>query len=163
MEYIYINANVNLGKLDSELALIITGFQGLSQTGDSIVVYTELPLTPEVLNQVQTTITNHNPAISSQEHIHKIITDATKFGLQLADEFKVENVLMGITQAGKTGAVTTYLHWVSHYCSEGSLYEAINEIDKKLIAGLPPDLAPFVTADRLNAFKAKLKAYLGIP
>lgn len=162
MDYTQINTSVNISKLDSELKLI-SGVLGISVTGDEVTVHCEDTITPENIQAISTAITNHNSSIPVNEVIEKVIKDATAFGLKLADEFKVENVLMGITQAGKTGSVTTYLHWVSHYCSEGSLYEAINEIDKKLNAGIPADLAPFVTVERLTLFKAKLKAYLGIP
>lgn len=110
-------------------------------------------------------LTSYNAAIAptSAEIVAKIVENAANFGISISDEFKTENVMMGITQSGKTGVITKYLHWVEHFVEAGSLYEAIKEIDVKLTEGVPADYAPFITADRLTTFKNKIKTYLGIP
>jgi hypothetical protein len=75
-------------------------------------------------------------------------------------EFASENVMMGITQAGKTKEVANYLTDVARHIQTGSLYEVINEIDRLKIEGLPQDLSPFITETRLDRFKQKILDYL---
>jgi hypothetical protein len=110
-------------------------------------------------------LTAYNAAIAptSTEIVNGIVERAKVFGDSIAKEFKTENVLMGITQAGKTVAVTKYMHWIEHHTLAGSLYAALEEIATKQAEGLPSDLSPFVTDERLTAFKNKIKVYLGIP
>jgi len=90
------------------------------------------------------------------------ITNAIIFGQELIVTFATENVLMGITQAGKTKSVSDYLADVTRYTQTGSLYEVINEIDNLIIEGIPQDLDPFVNQARLESFKSKIQNYLGL-
>lgn len=89
-----------------------------------------------------------------------IVKSAIDFGNELIIGFAAENVSMGITQAGKTKAVADYLVNVTRYAQTGSLYEVINEINRLSDAGLPSELAPFITQTRLDAFKQKIVNYL---
>jgi hypothetical protein len=109
-------------------------------------------------------LTAYNTAIAPTptQVVEKKISDAKDFGESILKEFATENVLMGITQAGKTEAVTRYLHFVEHYIEQGSLYAAINEINTKLTEGIPAELSPFVTTARITVFLNKIKVYLGI-
>lgn len=90
------------------------------------------------------------------------IDDAQKFGNQLLIEFATENVLMGITQSGKTAAVTNYLHKLSHYVMTGSLCAALGEFDVIIADTNKDSLAPFITNDRMAVYRAKIASYLGI-
>lgn len=92
--------------------------------------------------------------------VQQKIVDAIKFGHNLTVKFATENVLMGITQAGKTKEVSDYLADVTRYCQTGSLYEVINEIDRLIASGIPTNLSPFITVDRLNEFKQSTLDYL---
>ena len=94
--------------------------------------------------------------------VKKIVTEAISFGQNLIIDFAAENVLMGITQAGKTKEVADYLADVMRYAQSGSLYEVLAEVNRLQTSGLPAELAPFVTTDRMNAFKLKIEQYLGI-
>lgn len=85
---------------------------------------------------------------------------AISYGLTLMIDFAGENVGMGITQAGKTKDVSDYLIDVTRYLQTGSMYEVMNEIDRLILAGIPVELSPFVTEARMNAFKAKIVAFL---
>lgn len=124
-------------------------------------------LSIEEFNSVMAAIdlTAYNAAIAptGSEIVNGIVERAKAFGESVAKEFKTENVLMGITQAGKTVAVTKYMHWIEHHTLAGSLYAALEEIAVKKAEGLPSDLAPFITTERLTAFENKIKTYLGIP
>lgn len=90
----------------------------------------------------------------------EIIRNAVAFFDEIMTEFAGENITLGITVAGKTKDVADYLKDVLRYGQTGSLYEVMNECDALIAAGIPGDLSPFVTADRLNYFKAKIVAYL---
>ena len=101
-------------------------------------------------------------ASQQQKAIRKIIQDAIKFGNDIIIEFAAENIAMGITQLGKTKAVADYLADVMRYAQTGSLYEVLAEIQRLEGLGLPADLAPFITTERLALFKGKIQSYLGI-
>lgn len=102
--------------------------------------------------------------VKQQENIEKqvksIVIDAKRFGDDLIITFATENILMGITQAGKTKAVSDYLADVTRYAQTGSLYEVVNEIDRLIALGIPSDLAPYVTTQRMTDFKQKVLGYL---
>lgn len=108
-------------------------------------------------------ITAYNSAVNPISGIVNVsIMAAENFGLQLMNQFVIENVLMGITQAGKTVSVTTYLHKLSHYMMTGSLYAAIIEVDSIIADTGKDSLSPFVTNDRMIVYKHKIQDYLGI-
>lgn len=102
--------------------------------------------------------------IAQQELIKKQVEDkikkALEFGQQLLIEFAAQNVIMGITQQGKTKEVADYLEAVVRYLSTGSLYEVINEINRLQSLEIPPHLAPFITNQRLEEFKGKILSFL---
>lgn len=75
----------------------------------------------------------------------------------LSSEVAAENVLMGITQAGKTRLIADTLSKVLEYGISGSLYEVINEIDR---IDITPEMSPFITQERLDLFKLKIQAVL---
>ena len=92
--------------------------------------------------------------------IQQRINDSSVFGRSLILDFMVENVELGITQADKTIPVADYLFNLQRYVESGSLYAAIAEIDRLLNAGVPSNLSPFVTVDRLNTYKAKINVFI---
>jgi len=78
-----------------------------------------------------------------------------------------ENIAWGITQQGKTRAVGELLRDVEYWMNKGSLYEAMQEIEKvraKLLADpvLAASVAPFVTSTRLDAYRLKILQFLGM-
>jgi len=89
--------------------------------------------------------------------VSKAISSAMTFGQSLVTEFAVENVMLGITQDGKTGEVLDKMAPVMAAVQSGSLYEAITRA--KAIDDFD---AKYVTHDRLYAFINKIEAYLGI-
>lgn len=109
------------------------------------------------------TSSSFDPSMS--EIVLSKIEQAQVFGDQLMRDFAVENVLAGITQAGKTTVVTNYLHKLSHYIMTGSLYAAISEIDAIIAdtSDAKTSVSPFVTNDRMTSYKNKVQDYLGIP
>lgn len=97
-----------------------------------------------------------------QEIIQGKVSSASTFGQNMIVSAAVENIALGITQAGKTKEVSDYCDGLQRYLQTGSLYAAIQEIDN-LIAAVPPaSLSPFITVERLNSYRAKITAFLGI-
>lgn len=86
---------------------------------------------------------------------------AVAFGKLLIEDFTTENIMMGITQAGKTKVVGEALEKLAFWASMGSLYEVLAEVERLKLT-LDGSLAPFVTAERLDAFKAEVRTYLGL-
>ncbi len=99
-------------------------------------------------------------SIRTQLQVEQTLQAAMNFGTQCLREFSAQNVLMGITQAGMTGAVLTILTGVMQALLAGSLYEAmdrIREIDPANYDGA------YLNATRCLAFVNKIEAYLGLP
>lgn len=95
-----------------------------------------------------------------QQMIINKIQNAVSFGSDLMIRFASDNIAMGITQAGKTKAVSDYLADATRYVQTGSLYEVVHEVDRLLAAGIPSDLDPFITASRMNSIKQEILDYL---
>jgi len=96
-----------------------------------------------------------NPHIA----VERIIGNAQNFGLKLIKEVAAENILLGITQAGKTNFVRKATNEVMLALMSGSLYDAIYEIRQ-----IPPEKKDevFLTDARLLQYINKIEAYLGI-
>lgn len=88
------------------------------------------------------------------------IKDSIEFAADLMLDFSSENVVLGITQNGKTKDVSDYLADMTRYLQTGSLYEVINEIDYLVAQGIPSDLSPYVTDERMGEFKQRILDYL---
>lgn len=101
----------------------------------------------------------YRKSVSAQMAVEFKIQDAIDFGSMLLKQFSAENVLLGITQYGKTGEVLTKLSSVMSATIAGSLYEAIVRIK-----AIPPEDydSIFVTDARLLKFVNQIESYLGI-
>lgn len=91
--------------------------------------------------------------------IEKVLSDAIGFGNKLIKEITLENMALGITQAGKTGQVRKALTEALLALQTGSLYDAIIEL--KAIPAEAKDEV-FVTDARLLQAVNKIEAYLGL-
>lgn len=155
-------SNVNTNQLLNELrAASIPFSQITSDTNtDSLGVVFDSEPSLEIQDEVAQIVAAHVP--SPLNGITSYLRDnVAVFCSQLLLEFAAENMSMGITQAGKTRAVSLYLRDVQYYISTYSLYVAVEEIDGLINEGIPADLAPFVTTARMIEFKNKILAYLG--
>lgn len=90
------------------------------------------------------------------------IQAAIKFGDAMIVQAASENVLQGISQAGKTKEVSDYLRSIARYLREGSLYAAIDEFNRLIAEGIPEEIQPFVTESKLNGAKNRVQTYLGL-
>lgn len=142
-----LSSNYNGIRCDSECMLV--DFKEDYSDADALVIST-------YWNAL--TSTSFNPTI--QEIVFGKINNAIVFGNQMIIQAAVENVLLGITQAGKTKDVSDYLDNLQMYLRSGSLYAALSEIDGLNAAGLPSELSPWVTTVRLASYKAQIIAFL---
>lgn len=153
--------NVNLIKLQSEVEAsnINKNIMNMVDSNTEFIVVFDQNLSVEEKNELDSIVSNHN-FLTIEEEIQLRVKSAINFGQELILNFAAENVLMGITQAGKTKDVADYLADLTRYAQTGSLYEVINEIDRLQAAGLPVDLEPFITQTRLNNFKQQILDFL---
>jgi hypothetical protein len=145
-------------------------------------------LSETIFNSTMSAIdmTAYNTAVAPtiQEVISNAIIEAQKFGIKLVDQFKSENVLLGISSTDKIPFVVKFMHNLDHYLASGSTKEAISELDRLILS---PDitvitiadptqlnpaatksytkaqLSPFITNARLTIYKNMLQDYHGIP
>lgn len=129
-------------------------------SGDDLFVYFASQLDSSQSDTLSGITSAHTPSATTQEIVRDKIRKAITFGHSLLESFVVENIMMGITQSGKTGGVADYLQKLNYYISVGSLYEAIAEISTLIGGGVPQELAPFVTEERLLMYKAKIEVFL---
>lgn len=92
--------------------------------------------------------------------VEQSVSAARDFGMRLMVNFAAENVLLGITQEGKTGEVLTKMAPVMTPLQSGSLYEAIAQM--RAIPSEQYD-TKYITAARLLSGINKIETYLGIP
>lgn len=153
--------NVNLIKLQSEVEAsnINKNIMNMVDSNTEFIVVFDQDLSVEEKNELDSIVSNHN-FLTIEEEIQLRVKAAINFGQELIVNFASENVLMGITQAGKTKDVADYLANVMRYAQSGSLYEVINEVDRLILEGIPANLDPFVNEARMNAFKQKIVDYL---
>ena len=136
-----------------------TNYNGVLFTDEAELLSAISDLSPEQ----QTYILNdfHNrPHVNVQTLIESAVISAREFGMHLMVTFAAENILLGITQEGKTGEVLTKMAGVMPALQAGSLYEAITQLK-----AIPPEQydSKFVTAARLLSAVNKIEAYLEIP
>ena len=119
---------------------------------------------------------DEHPQTTSEKYVDNVLLNAETFGKDVMKEFLRENIMMGITAAGKTAGVlgafgeklvlTGETRGVSFIetIEANSLTVSIAILDK-MIAEISnySGLEPFITADRLTAFRNKFAVYLGMP
>lgn len=72
---------------------------------------------------------------------------------KLVNEIAGENIIAQITAAGKTKLIADTLKEVAYYGSQGSLWEVYAAVEKIKIT---PEMAPFLTEERKQAFKNRI-------
>ena len=76
---------------------------------------------------------------------------------KLVNEVAGENIIAQITAAGKTKLIADALRDVAYYGSQGSLWEVYISVEK---IKLTPEMAPFLTEERRQAFKNRIIAII---
>jgi hypothetical protein len=86
-------------------------------------------------------------------HCLSVVKNAQAAWTLMVAEFAAENIAKGITQAGKTLLIGEALNDVAKYGSQGSLWQAYNALSEVKIT---PEMAPYLTADRIQWMKNKM-------
>lgn len=161
-KYTFINA-VNSTKLYRELqeSFVADRLQHLNVDGEEVTVYTTESLSSQEESNLEDIIMAHITT-DVYAQIETAIKKASEFGQKLIMDFAVENVMMGISQAGKTKEVLAFLTPVKIAVDTGSLYAALEELNTLQATTLPAELSPFVTEARLQAMIDKIEKYLGV-
>ena len=156
-----LKGDINILTLEQEINLLNISkiVKTIVDIGTEFVVVFDDDLSVNEVDSLDSAIAIHNHR-TPEEEVKIIVSNAIKFGQELIIDFASQNVLMGITQAGKTKDVADYLSNLMRYAQSGSLYEVINETNLLISQGLPSDLSPFITESRMNEFKQKVIDYL---
>jgi len=160
MEYQF-SKTISHDKLDRELRASCPHYTGvrtdLNEVGAMTVIVStaaELSIGEElVLGQI---MDDHDPVditLSVKSVFRKSI-----IGVQdIVEQFATENVLMGITEAGKTKLISDTVAQVMYYCQTGALFEAVNALQA---IELTEPMAPFLTETRRTEYVQKFQALL---
>ena len=151
---------LSLDNLQKEISDAGLPIESIAQNGDNFDIIFSQSLTSQEEIELNALVSNHqgDPLFV----VRNVIQDARNFFDDLLNNFAAENVLLGITQAGKTRDVADYLRDVMYYGQSGSLYEVLGVINQLQQAGYPTDLEPFITEVRMTLFKSKIEGYLGL-
>lgn len=91
--------------------------------------------------------------VSTCTMIDKKVKKAINGVNSVMSEFCAENIIMGITQAGKTKLIADALRDVFYYSQTGSLYEAKNALNAITIV---EEMSPFLTENRRQEVITKI-------
>lgn len=117
----------------------------------------EIPDAPfEISQELQARMDAYTVMLQKRA-VWQAVENAIAFGKDIISDFITENVILGITEAGKTGHVRRVLTDVMIAIQTGAFSDAIDELDA--IAAEDKDPV-FISQARINAMKAKLQAYL---
>lgn len=95
--------------------------------------------------------------ISPKEYYQNfIIPAAQKHGANVMNDFMSDNIILGITAAGKTKLIGDACKDIQYWLSVGSLYEASNAIDTFVHDA---SYEPYITVTKFSSFKAKILAF----
>lgn len=135
-------------------------FAGYSQKGDSVLLNYEGFLSEEEVSQIISAEANYVDNDPFTHVLENIIRPARIFGQTVMDEFIASNVLLGITQYGKTSHVRKAMREVQDALTSGSLYDAMVEI-----RAIPVELRDpmFLSDARMLEAINRIEGYLGMP
>lgn len=154
------NITINFNKLSIELAA--ASFKekvSYYECTDVFRIITKEVLTLEEELEFKAILDNHTDDFM-EGTIKEVVDLAIEYGHKLLVDFSTANVMSGITQAGLTEAVLDYMGVIKMAVDSGSLYVVIAKLDALIFDGVPDNLAPFVTTEKLEGIKADIETYL---
>lgn len=154
----------NEAKADVMADEVITEARDILDANGQVIGQLSLPQgTPEEVWQEKLAIFQYVLPRPSQNDIIKAgLKAASDFGKDLAQQGVIDSMAMGLAQAPNLLDVMLYTMTTQSFLMSGALQAALADMDKKLAAGIPENLAPFVTVDIVTARRDKIKAFLGI-
>lgn len=162
----------NIAKLNNELKADNIKYDSLTVRGDSLYVNYTSALSQAEVDSASSIVNNFVEISVKDQTKGYLLADVDEFITDLEADFAAENMLLGITQAGKTGAILGIMSERITLAGETrafslldtfrtkSLFESIRIIDYLVANMATYEEAPFVTADRLNGFKTKILEFL---
>lgn len=102
------------------------------------------------------------PMPTLQQIVEAKLEAAIAFGTKMVTDAATQNVIDGVTAAGKYKDVSDFLQNLGRYLREGSLLAAIDEITLLTETDIPETVQPFVTAEKLIAAQGRIQSFLGI-
>lgn len=156
-----VNGSIDIESIESaivsnmEIALV-----NVLIAGDKVVFVFDSDITPIEEDKLDNIVHNHIGNLVT--YYENIVSASIDFFNKMMINCAAKNVLQGITQAGKTKEVADYFTEVIRYGQSGSLFEVINELDKKILEGVPIELSPFVTEEKLIYLKTQAANFLGV-
>jgi hypothetical protein len=171
---------VYVDKLELEIkanASLKAKYSYISAAPNNTNVVTTSSLTSEEEDALDAIVAAHTASPTTAQSMRAYLDGSIfPFVADLISRFAADNIAMGITQAGKTGAVlglfvkpfdvnANSLPLSLRDCFDsGSLYEAIKVIQH--LRNNPSEftgLSPYISDDRLHTMKNEIEAKLGIP
>lgn len=154
---------LNLDKLAQEIqdSEISATFIRIKVSNSDFIVVFSSNLSSSDIEVLDALVLNHD-ALSAQEKAEASIKNAIAFFNSLLVKFSAENTINGIVNEQKCKVVADYLKDAILYGQVGSLYQVIIEIDALILAGVPAELSPYVTSEKLNFLKQSIETYLGV-
>ena len=131
-------------------------FQSITAHGDDVSILFDNALDSGDESSLNDLVSAHNPVDTYSIVNAKRIKAINGFN-DLVGQFVTENILMGITQAGKTVLIQNTLQSVLNFGMTGSLYAAKDEMNAITITA---EMDPFLTETRRSNFIAKLDALI---
>jgi hypothetical protein len=139
---------------------VTSKFNGFSQKGETVSLFYDVSLTEAEVLAINTAEANFVDNDPFQYILDNVLLPARAFGQKCIDDFAAENVMLGITQAGKTGFVRKACREVSDALATGSLYDAITETRALTSEQKDP---VFLSDARLLSLINKIEKYLKLP
>lgn len=112
------------------------------------------------LAEIENLITKYLATSSPEANLNKMIDLYFQKGQELISEFIKENLMLGITQAGKTSVVRKAMSEVFSALQTGALLDAIAEL--RAIPAESKD-AVFITDARILGYINKIETFAGLP
>jgi hypothetical protein len=172
----FVKVITNANKLDKDLradALVGALYSFLVIRGDSVELHFTANLNQSQIDYVSSFVANFSNASVVDSIIAKLGDDVDPFVDSLLREMRAENMAWGVTQLGKTADVLGVfclpvplpgrMYSLSlKQTLDTSTLNVTMEVLTYLIAHpeLYPDMAPFISVDRLNLWKTKIYNYL---
>jgi hypothetical protein len=151
---------INFEKLHKELQAACPHYDFVNTYFENDLMYAEVHTTQELTIEEQSTLTaliTTHTTLDMETIIRAKVNKSINGANEIIRQFATENILMGITQAGKTKLIADSMSSVMYYCQTGSLYEVLTALNT---INITPEMSPFLTTARRDAYIVKFNALL---
>lgn len=162
--YLY-KKEVNVIKLQREIENVLAfipifGHVEYAPEDQDLKIFFKEELSAMFKNELDQIVNSHDASSDPIGQAHNSIRSMKRFGENIMDEYAAENMVTGITAAGKSEAVLDYFDDVMQALKTGSLDVVIRKLSAKLTAGVPAELSPFVTEFKIQQMISRIVRFL---